>query len=561
MRLVSQDLLLFSLLLIKGLIICSASLPVEERSNEHVIKRTYDKSGQIATLTSSLGADLTYERNEFGELTCFSAGQAEAPGRFESRHEYDSLGFELERMLPGGVTQSFAYDDIGRLIDSKTRQSSKVRRERKYHWGKADRLLKTEDNRFGTTTYEYSPTGHLQKAVYADGREEYRLSDKAGNLFDDPDRKLRKYLRGGKLEQSGEWRFVYDRDGQLVEKYKGSGKWWDSKSERWRYIWNQNGTLKEVRPPGGGDFAFDALFTYDALGRRLSKDAIGITCWLWNGNVPLHEWTPSQRRNEQGEIEENQKDLRTWLFEEESFVPLALFQDGKAYSIVTDHLGTPVEAYNEQGEEVWYRRLDMNGNVIEERSMNYTSYKDYIKIPFLFQGQYYDEEVKLAYNRFRYYAPELGRYISEDPIRFESGQVNLFTYVKDTNVWIDMLGLAQANGGNAPKHGNTGHNKAIDEHIQKLRSNPQVSEIRKNQQLVNYEGNVVGKNRPDIQYNRGGIHYTVEYDTKVSSSIKHQRQSPMLAPDARHTYWHIQSDGSKISGLSIREKNSTYTKK
>ena len=416
-------------------------LPVEERSNEHVIKRTYDKSGQIATLTSSLGADLTYERNELGELTCFSAGQAEAPGRFESRHEYDSLGFELERMLPGGVTQSFAYDDIGRLIDSKTRQSSKVRRERKYHWGKADRLLRTEDNRFGTTTYEYSPTGHLQKAVYADGREEYRLSDKAGNLFDDLDRKLRKYLRGGKLEQSGEWRFVYDRDGQLVEKYKGSGKWWDSKSERWRYIWNQNGTLKEVRPPGGGDFAFDALFTYDALGRRLSKDAIGITCWLWNGNVPLHEWTPSQSRNENGEIEENQKDLRTWLFEEESFVPLALFQDGKAYSIVTDHLGTPVEAYNEQGEEVWYRRLDMNGKVIEERSMNYTSYKDYVKIPFLFQGQYYDEEIKLAYNRFRYYAPELGRYISEDPIRFNSREYNLYSYVFDTNTIIDSYGL------------------------------------------------------------------------------------------------------------------------
>ena len=441
MRLVSQNLLLFSLLLIKGLIICSAILPVEERSNEHVIKRTYDKSGQIATLTSSLGADLTYERNEFGELTCFSAGQSEAPGRFESRHEYDSLGFELERMLPGGVTQSFAYDDIGRLIDSKTRQSSKVRRERKYHWGSADRLLKTEDNRFGTTTYEYSPTGHLQKAVYADGREEYRLSDKAGNLFDDPDRKLRMYLRGGKLEQSGEWRFVYDRDGQLVEKYKGSGKWWDSKSERWRYIWNQNGTLKEVRPPGGEDFAFDALFTYDALGRRLSKDAIGITCWLWNGNVPLHEWTPNRRRNEQGEIEEYQKDLRTWLFEEESFVPLALFQDDKAYSIVTDHLGTPVEAYNEQGEEVWYRRLDMNGKVIEERSMNYTSYKDYIKIPFLFQGQYYDEEIKLAYNRFRYYDPQMGRYISEDPIRFASGKIALFAYVSDTNGWLDVFGL------------------------------------------------------------------------------------------------------------------------
>ena len=82
---------------------------------------------------------------------------------YKDDHQEVEYGFELERMLPGGVTQNFAYDDIGRLIDSKTRQSSKVRRERKYHWGSADRLLKTEDNRFGTTTYEYSPTGHLQK--------------------------------------------------------------------------------------------------------------------------------------------------------------------------------------------------------------------------------------------------------------------------------------------------------------------------------------------------------------------------------------------------------------
>ena len=49
-------------------IVFNMGLPVEERSNEHVIKRTYDKSGQIATLTSSLGADLTYECNENGEI-------------------------------------------------------------------------------------------------------------------------------------------------------------------------------------------------------------------------------------------------------------------------------------------------------------------------------------------------------------------------------------------------------------------------------------------------------------------------------------------------------------
>ena len=63
-----------------------------------------------------------------GSLNVGSNGY-EYPSYFSSEHQYDSLGFELERMLPGGISQSFAYDNIGRLVDSKTRQSTKVRRE------------------------------------------------------------------------------------------------------------------------------------------------------------------------------------------------------------------------------------------------------------------------------------------------------------------------------------------------------------------------------------------------------------------------------------------------
>jgi len=47
----------------------------------------------------------------------------------------------------------------------------------------------------------------------------------------------------------------------------------------------------------------------------------------------------------------------------------------------------------------------------------------------------------LCYNRFRYYHPETGRYISEDPIGFLSGEPNFFAYVSDTNAWVDLLGL------------------------------------------------------------------------------------------------------------------------
>ena len=80
------------------------------------------------------------------------------------------------------------------------------------------------------------------------------------------------------------------------------------------------------------------------------------------------------------------------------------------------------------------RELDIYGRVRQEEGE--TNF-----VPFLFQGQYYDVETKLAYNRFRYYAPEWGMYISQDPIRLEAGLTNLYAYVDDTNGWIDPLGL------------------------------------------------------------------------------------------------------------------------
>ena len=105
---------------------------VEERCDEHLIKRSYDKHGFIRSLQSSLGAQLSYERNEYGELICFKANEAETNARFTSEHQYDSLGFELERLLPGGVSQSFTYDNIGRLVNSKTHRSAERRRSRHY---------------------------------------------------------------------------------------------------------------------------------------------------------------------------------------------------------------------------------------------------------------------------------------------------------------------------------------------------------------------------------------------------------------------------------------------
>ncbi len=79
----------------------------------------------------------------------------------------------------------------------------------------------------------------------------------------------------------------------------------------------------------------------------------------------------------------------------------------------------------------------------------------------------------------------------------------------------------KANKGNAPNHGGPDHNTAIDNHIKELKKDPNVKGIRKNQTQVDANGNKVGNNRPDIQYDKNGQHHNVEYDHSAKNSAKH----------------------------------------
>ena len=126
--------------------------------------------------------------------------------------------------------------------------------------------------------------------------------------------------------------------------------------------------------------------------------------------------------------------LITWVFDENSFVPAAKLVGDKSYSILTDHLGTPYEAYDESGEKVWSAEYDLYGNI-------HTLEGEKEFIPFRYQGQYEDVEFGLYYNRFRYYSPESGTYISQDPIRLAGNNPNFYGYTFDSNIEVDVWGL------------------------------------------------------------------------------------------------------------------------
>ena len=207
------------------------------------------------------------------------------------------------------------------------------------------------------------------------------------------------------------------------------------------YEWYGNGMLKSVRTPEGATIRFE----YDALGRRTLKEFRGIRYrYAWDGNVLLHEWNyhswtkPIRKKDKYGRYSysspEPLTNVTTWVYDGQSHTPVAKFTEEDCYSIVQDHLGTPTQAFDSRGNKVWDCVLDIYGDI-----QMIEGDRDFI--PFRFQGQYADVETGLYYNRFRYYSPEFGNYISQDPIRMAGNNPTLYGYVKDTNSWLDPFGL------------------------------------------------------------------------------------------------------------------------
>ncbi|MFO0613418.1 MAG: RHS repeat-associated core domain-containing protein [Polyangiaceae bacterium] len=134
--------------------------------------------------------------------------------------------------------------------------------------------------------------------------------------------------------------------------------------------------------------------------------------------------------------------LVTWLFEPGMFSPVAKIEGRKRFGVVSDHLGVPTALMTEAGKIAWQAQLDVYGVPRESSPVGDAAAGETERTgnPWRFPGQYEDPETGLFYNRFRYYDPEIGRYISEDPIGLIGG-AELFAYVDDPMTWVDPSGL------------------------------------------------------------------------------------------------------------------------
>ncbi|WCM94302.1 DUF6531 domain-containing protein [Acidovorax sp. NCPPB 2350] len=106
--------------------------------------------------------------------------------------------------------------------------------------------------------------------------------------------------------------------------------------------------------------------------------------------------------------------------------------------ILCDHLGTPIALVDANGPQTglvtWAATHHAWGQIREEYNPHG------IGQPIRFQGQHLDEETGLHYNRFRYYDPGLGQYVTQDPIGLMGG-IHQQTYPLNPLQKSDPLGL------------------------------------------------------------------------------------------------------------------------
>ena len=328
-----------------------------------------------------------------------------------------------------------------------------------YAYDKAGNLIQSADQRSGVLHYVYDKIGRIQEARNSQtGRSETFAFDPAHNILDIPtstpspvgegkttapisdDPKTQGRLKspanpnpvsGNRLKEYNGIEYTYDALGNLIYRQLPNGE-----NQYYQYDLENQLVRAEIKKPAGNTEIW--TYAYDPFGRRLSKERQDKLAWtstdpkrthfVWDGSRLLQEYT--------------YKGCYTYIYtDQDSYEPLAQIfdnaKDGKQYLAYfhTDQVGIPREMTDIHGNLLWYGEYTAWGRLKKDGRV----YKDAHQ-PFRLQNQYYDEETGLHYNLFRYYEPEAGRFVNQDPIGLLGGE-NLYWFAPNINIWTDTLGL------------------------------------------------------------------------------------------------------------------------
>ena len=369
---------------------------------------TYDAGDRLTQVVDSLSGTITYAYDDLDRMTSETTPQGSIS------YTYDAAGRRTSMTVAGQPTVNYSYDHENRLTQI-TRGSATVT----VGYDTAGRRTSLTLPNGLITQYAYNQSSQLTSLTYKQG------ATTLGDLTFEYDANGRRAKIGGSFARSvspqalslasynaanqqvsfGGQTLAYDLNGNLVSDGVNS------------YTRDARNRLVAMSGPN-----LDASFQYDALGRRISKAINGVTTsFLYDGVNVVQEQSAQL-----GNANMLNGDIDEVLMRTDSAGTWNHLMDGLGSTLaVTDASGVIQSEYAYGA----FGQTAISGD--NRNSAQYTGREN--------------DGTGLYYYRARSYSPSLQRFISEDPIRFAGGDVNLYAYVSNDPInYTDPSGLERA---------------------------------------------------------------------------------------------------------------------
>ncbi|WP_051616352.1 RHS repeat-associated core domain-containing protein [Lonsdalea quercina] len=432
---------------------------ISERVNGQEIISDYDASGYRAQVSGLLAP--LQQQWQSGRLSALGVGSHQALS-----FSHTDAGQESLRSNGAGFALSQSWSETGLLERQALVNgggSEPHHLERRYRYDVLDRLVGIKDAHWGEQDFRLNGNGQVT-AERRNGRwRQAKLFgyDSEQNLCEVSDimalsgvplsvsqavsEGQRRYDGAGRIVERGDVRYEYDVCGRLSRKREVRAGF---RPKETRYEWDTQDRLRRVSLPDGARWRYG----YDAFGRRVSKVREGQVASLQSVSKVQYQWDGDQLVGQVQYYADGTPAREVqWVYEPGSFRPLAQVErkgeETRLHYVVTDLAGTARELCSETGEVHWRGEQGLwNGHREDWLPVGRKRYlgdaaNEEVYCELRYQGQIYDAETGLYYNRHRYYDADSGQYISPDPIGLAGGE-NPYAYVPNTLSWVDPLGLS-----------------------------------------------------------------------------------------------------------------------
>jgi RHS repeat-associated protein len=378
------------------------------------INYTYDSVGNRIKLKVNGATYTTYSYDAVNRLTNLADS-----ANLNFTYSYDAVNRLTSRSAPNGVTSSYGYDDLDRLTSLMHTAGTTTLNSNLYTYNDANNISNWTTPT-AQRTYTYDAVDRLTAVTNFELPSETYSYDALGNRTASHLSAGYGYQPFNRLTNTANATYSYDNNGNLVSKTDALGTW--------TFVYDEENRLTEVNKPGG----LTINYKYDGLGRRIQRttNAGANERYVYDGNDALidlnADWSVAATYLNDSGLDRHLRQTS----------PTA----GGAY-FLTDHLGSTTALADGSGNLLEQVGYDSFGNSSGSTRTRYT-----------YTGRERDPDTGLLYYRARFFDPQLGRFISEDPLGLQAG-VNFYSYVSNNPVdWTDPTGLCKCGLKKGPEY-------------------------------------------------------------------------------------------------------------